>query len=65
LFSEYCLKVYPKAKINEMEEVLIDFLKQASHKKGGQKYKVTIVLCTNVAEQINVPLACQFEEKYK
>ena len=46
MFSEYCLKVYPKAKINEMEEVLIDFLKQASHKKGGTKYKVTIVLCT-------------------
>lgn len=29
-----------------MEEVLIDFLKQAPHKKGGPKYKVTIVLYT-------------------
>jgi rhodanese-related sulfurtransferase len=39
-------KGLPKAKIDEMEEVLIDFLKQTLHKEGGPKYKVIIVLCT-------------------
>jgi rhodanese-related sulfurtransferase len=39
--------VYPlQGGYNEMEEVLIDFLKQTPHKKGGPKDKVTIVLCT-------------------
>ncbi|XP_078330102.1 uncharacterized protein LOC144624344 [Crassostrea virginica] len=34
-----CLKNFPKTKILQLEEILIDFLKQAPHKKGGPKYK--------------------------
>ncbi|XP_063425002.1 uncharacterized protein LOC134708426 isoform X1 [Mytilus trossulus] len=34
-----CARVFPKSKVSDMEEVLIDFLKQAPHKPGGPKYK--------------------------
>ncbi|CAG2224267.1 unnamed protein product [Mytilus edulis] len=41
LWAKYkcCARVFPKSKVSDMEEVLIDFLKQAPHKPGGPKYK--------------------------
>ncbi|XP_078340363.1 uncharacterized protein LOC144627355 isoform X1 [Crassostrea virginica] len=51
IIMKSCVRVFPSTKVAEMEEILIDFLKQAPHKPGGPKYKKPAGKCRRSLSQ--------------